>query len=59
MSLRAKVGSQEPVQAQLLEDFARRLIAAQKDLPPEAAKVLRENLWNLLGDTPVSAERST
>ena len=32
----------------VLKDFARKFISEQKPLPPEAQKILDENLWDLI-----------
>lgn len=42
-----------------LEDFGRKLLASQKDLPPECAKVLEEHFWELLSEEVAATTASS
>ena len=35
-------------QIKILRDFAKKMIEGQQDMPPEFAKIMNDNLWNLI-----------
>lgn len=46
-----------PEQEQTLKNFAEKLLGSQQPMPPECAKVINDNFWELVESIEVSDEQ--